>query len=373
MKPKERLLAGITGKPVDHISWSPFLTYWWENSPDKVIQAGEVGFLKSIGADPLIRGHFAYQPGSKRWDDMNLFCESYVGGCSKTEKQGNDTREVIYSTPIGNLNFVYKYSASGDTWFLQEHGVKSEEDFKILKFLKENTVLTPNFERFNKEAEELGDDGLMVPILVPESKSAFQSLVEYWVGTENLTYAIYDYPEIVEETLSAMWKLNMKAVEICAESAAECFITWEDTSTTNISPAMYEQYVVLEINNWCDYLHKKGKLYIQHACGHLKHLLPIMAKSKIDAIESISPVPTGNIVMKEARQILPEHIALIGGIEAVNFKELQVDELKKYAQDLITDMKGSRFVLANSDSCPPHVELEKFHMLGELASASTNQ
>ena len=67
MTPKQRLLASITGKEIDHFAWSPNLAYWWEHSSDDIVNMGEVEFLKSIGADPLIRGHFAYKPGSRSW------------------------------------------------------------------------------------------------------------------------------------------------------------------------------------------------------------------------------------------------------------------------------------------------------------------
>lgn len=367
MTSKERLLASIKGEPIDRLPWAPNLAYWWEFSGEEVIKLGEVGFLKSIGADPLIRGHFACQPGKTNYDAMMLFDISYDGGCAIKEEIQENEKRTIYETPMGNLAFIYQYSKDADTWFLREHGVKEEEDFKILTYLKNHTILTPNYERFNHEAKELGDDGLMVPELVPDYKSAFQAMVEYWVGTEGIAYALCDYPEAVEEALEAMWRLDMKAVEINAASGAECFITWEDTSTTNISPTMYEKYIAPEINAWCEYLHQHGKLYLQHACGHLKHMLPIMASTKIDAIESISPAPTGNIEMAEARTMLPKRIALIGGIEAVNFKVLSVEELKVYAKKLIGDMKGTRYILANSDSCPPYVELEKFEMLSKLA------
>lgn len=368
MTPKERLLASIQGKEIDRFAWSPNLAYWWEHSEAEVVNMGEVEFLKSIGADPLIRGHFAYPPGIKNWDNMVLFDTSYDETCQMREETMGERREVVYETPLGSLTFGYQYSQNGDTWFLREHGVKEEEDFKILAYLKDHTILTPNYERFHMEADRLGEEGLMVPILVPDLKSAFQAMVEYWVGTEGISYAVYDYPEAVEEALDAMRRLNRKAVEISAASKAECFLTWEDSSTTNISPSLYRDYIAPEINDWCEYLHKKGKLYIQHACGHLKQLMPIMAETGIDAIESISPPPTGNIHIREAREALPERIALIGGIEAVNFKELSMPDLEEYANKLLEEMEGTAYVLANSDSCPPYVEQEKFHMLGRLVS-----
>lgn len=370
MTSKQRLLASITGKEIDHFSWSPNLAYWWEHSDEEVVALGEVEFLKSIGADPLIRGHYAYKPGSKSWDNMILFDTSYDGGCSVTEKVEEDKKYVIYHTPIGELIFTYKYSKSGDTWFLREHGVKEEEDFKTLAYLKNHTILTPNYTRFDKEAKELGEEGLMIPILTPDLKSAFQAMVEYWVGTEGIVYGVYDYKEAVEEALDAMKQLNLKAAKICAASNAECFITWEDSSTTNISPDLYEAYIAPEINDWCEILHNEGKYYIQHACGHLNKLMAIMANTQIDCIESISPPPTGNIEIWEAREQLPDRIALIGGIEAVNFLELSLEDLEVYVRKLVNNISGSRYVLANSDSCPPYVSLDKFRMIGELVKGA---
>ena len=366
MTPKERLLASIAGKEIDHFSWSPNLAYWWEHSDDSIVNMGEIGFLKSIGADPLIRGHYAYAPGSRSWDNMMLYDVSYDGGCSVRETVDGNTKHVVYETPVGQLVFTYIYSESGNTWFLKEHGVKEEEDFATLAYLKDHTVLTPNYERFERESAQLGEEGLMVPILTPDLKSSFQAMVEYWVGTEGIVYAVYDYPEAVEEALAAMRRLNMRAVEICAASSAQCLLTWEDSSTTNISPDFYETYIAPEINDWCEALHKAGKYYIQHACGHLNQLMPIMARTGIDCIESISPPPTGNIEVWDARAQLPDRIALIGGIEAVNFLSLSVTELKAYVEELVSRMSHTPYVLANSDSCPPYVELEKFRMIGEL-------
>ena len=77
-------------------------------------------------------------------------------------------------------------------------------------------------------------------------------------------------------------------------------------------------------------------------------------------IESISPPPTGNVTMEEANAVLPPQISLIGGIEPMQFLNDSVNELLEYVEQLCHTMKGRGFVLANSDSCPPGVEYEKF-------------
>ena len=159
---------------------------------------------------------------------------------------------------------------------------------------------------------------------------------------------------------------DAETVRISLDSSADGFIFWEDSSTTNISPAFFEKYTMPEIDQWGDMIHEKGKLLVHHACGHLKDLLPLMAKTKIDAIESISPPPTGNVTLQQAHAILPEHIALIGGLEPVRLLNSSVEDVCSDVKTLLRDLANRRFILANSDSCPPGVEYEKFTAVTKL-------
>jgi hypothetical protein len=63
---------------------------------------------------------------------------------------------------------------------------------------------------------------------------------------------------------------------------------------------------------------------------------------------------------------LPEHIALIGGIDPTFFESCTSDELEKYVKDLLSTARGRRFVLANSDSCPPGVTYDKFLLISDI-------
>lgn len=363
MKSRQRLLAAIKGDEFDHLPWAPNLGYWWGQQGGQIEKQGEVEFIKSVGADPLLRGH--YNTYGRKKEQILLFKTKYENTEIRRVKKGNKIC-IYYDTPFGILKFVRGYSANADRWYLEEHGVKTAEDFKILKYIKEDMIIEPFYQKFNSEKAKYIDDALLVPLLTPDFKTDFQSLVEYWVGTEQLVYALMDYPEVVEDTLATMWEVSRKCVEFSAASDAKVFTTFEDTSTTNISPSYYEQYILPQLNDWCDILHKNDKLYLQHACGHLKNLMPFMAGSGIDGIESISPPPTGNIELWQARQLLPDDKVLIGGIEPTIFSKSTPEKLKKYILKLIDRMKGSRFVLANSDSCPPDVAIEKFKLISDI-------
>jgi uroporphyrinogen-III decarboxylase len=279
-------------------------------------------------------------------------------------------RVVRYETPVGSLTSRHTYTPNGNTWFLTEHPVKTEEDFKTLTFLYEDVALVPDMELFCSDYQELGDGGLYLPVMGTDMKTPFQLLIEHMAGTVQLAYALADYPQTVEACLAVM---NEKAVESCrisAQSPAEALLFYEDSSTTNISPAQFVKYTAPVVSRWSAICHDAGKLLIHHACGHLRALLGHMAETGIDAVESISPPPTGNIELWEAKATLPDTVALIGGIEPTVFLYSAMAELERHVRRLIEKVGRRRFVLSNSDSCPPGVTLEKFHLVSRIVRDS---
>lgn len=353
MNSRERLLNSIKGLETDRLAWSPFLAYFWDTQPEAIRKEGMLEFYKSIGADPLFRGY------------CTLIKKSF-SNCTITEDVKNGEKQVLYETPVGTLESRYTYTAQGNTWFLTKHPVKSEEDYKILTYLNEDMTIAPDFSKYEAGMELMGEDALLMPIISSEMKSSFQSLLENWVGTEELAYAVYDYPEALGECLAMMQKNSRIAAEYAAQCNAESFIFWEDSSTGNLSPSFFRDYIADEISMWADILHENGKFLIHHACGQLRGLIPEMAKTGIDMIESISPPPTGDIYTYEAREMLTDSIGLIGGIEPTVLLNYNKNELAEYVTEIIEKTGSRKFILGNSDSCPPGVEIEKFKMISQL-------
>ena len=351
--PKQRILNAIRGKEVDRVPWSPFLAYYWEHLPAEITSKGQVEYIKNLGGDPLLRG----------------FCSCYrieQKNCRISEEIKGNKSYVTFETKVGKLVTEYTVSSSANTRFLTGHPVETEEDFKVLQYIFENREVTENILWFDAINKDLGEEGLHLPFIGVDSKSAFQTLVEHWCGTENLVYALADFPEVVEECLEVMRAKDMETVRASVKSSAEGFIFWEDSSTTNISPSMFAKYTAPEIKEWGKLIHENGKLLIHHACGHLKDIIPLMCENEIDMIESISPPPTGNIDIADASKLMPENVGLIGGIEPTFFVNCTLSELEERTLHLLDTMKGKRFVLANSDSCPPNVEYEKFLLVSEI-------
>jgi len=353
MTAKERILAALHGRPVDCLPFCPFLAYVWESYSREIRDRGQLAFLQDVGADPLWRG----APCPVRFD-----CP---GVETRKEEQGPDL-SIETLTPVGTLRMVYRRSDAGNTGFLIEHPLKTPEDFKVQTWIEEHTRLVDNREAVEQHLAGNGREGLSFGILQPRSKTAFQHMVEHAVGTEELVYALVDFPDVVEELHAVMMENDLKAARMAAESPYDYFTTWEDSSTQNYSPAQYEKYIAPEIKAYCEVVGGHGKHYIQHACGHVKALVPVMEQGGVLAVESLSPPPTGNISLEETRAIVGDRMGIIGGIEPTQLLSLPDDKLDDYVVQVIEDGAGGPFVAANADSCPPGVTPERFRRIADL-------
>ncbi len=351
MTSRERIVAAIEGKPVDRTPWSPFLAYVWENFPQNIQDMGQAAFLREVGADPIWRGAACpvtqTQPGveMKQFWDGELFVS-------------------VIETPVGSIRNAVRYSADGNTSFLVEHLAKTEEDLKVLTWMEEQTRFEVRSDSAVSDA--LAQEGLAIGMAMPRGKTAFQSMIEHSVGTEEMAYMLADYPDTVETFIRTATARDLEAARLAAGSDYQYFITWEDSSTQNYSPAMYNRYIAPEIRSICEILGAAGKSYIQHACGHVRELLSSMKATGVKAVESLSTEPTGNVTLVEAREALGDTCGIIGGIEPTKFLNLSMRELETYVREVIDACSGGPFVLANSDSCPPGVTMEKFALVGKI-------
>ncbi len=354
MTAKERITAALEGWEVDHLPFCPFLAYIWESFPQAVQDEGQLAFHHRIGADPLWRG--APCPVRAVLPDVET---------RRLEDNTHIFEET--TTPVGTLRQQWIKSRVGNTSFLVEHPLKREEDFKVMLWLEEHTHFELDLGPFREHMAGPGAEGLSIGMLLPRGKSAYQSMVESTVGTEELIYALSDYPDTVETLWRTMVENDLRAAQLAMEADYTYYITWEDSGTQNYSPTLYERYIGAEIREWCALLAGDGRRYIQHACGHVRGLLTHMRADGMYAVESIAPPPTGNITLREAREMLGSRVGIIGGIEPTMFLRLSLEELGSYVEQVIADGSGGPFILANSDSCPPGVTVEKFRLVADIA------
>lgn len=101
----------------------------------------------------------------------------------------------------------------------------------------------------------------------------------------------------------------------------------DDTSTTLISPAMFEAHNVGLTNRRADLCHAHGKLYLHHSCGLIRHLLPIYRKTRMDGVDAFTAPPVGDVGYAEGREILGPgyaiHAGLCGGLPSLDEQDIR--------------------------------------------------
>lgn len=356
MTSRARLIAAIDGQPLDHVPFSPFLAYVWESFPEEIQAEGRLAFHHRIGADPLWRG-------------APCAVQAVLSEVEVVRREEDDHIYEETITPAGTLRREWRRTreAGQQTAFLIRHPLQTPADYRAQMWIEEHTRLELNLDPVSQHLAGEGSEGLSIGMLIPRGKSSFQSLIEHYAGAEELQYALADFPETVQALWEVMVAKDLEAARLSLQAPYRYYLTWEDSGTQNYSPRQYDRYIGSEIGQWCDLLGSHGKRYIQHACGHVRDLVLRMKHHGAHAIESISPPPTGNITIGEARAQVGVDFGIIGGIEPTAFLNLSLEELAPYAGRVIQEGLGGPFVLANSDSCPPGVTVEKHALVAEIA------
>ncbi len=363
MTTRQRISEALQN-PNSKPTFSPNLVYYWEHRDDEYTKRGTNGIVdytnQVLGGEALLRG---YRPCYKIKYNFPVI-EKWV--------EETKTKTITYQLPVGDLVITYKYSPEANSMALIGHAIHDEEDLKKLIYLLQHTDI-----EYNEEVDELvekhGENAFVVGLVGFGMKTATQYMIEYWCGIENFTYLLMDEEELVMEAIELMKSLDMKTIHCAIQSKAEYFISWEDSSELLTSPTWFEQFIATELNEWCDALHANGKKYMLHACGHLNSLIPKIAKTKIDAIESITPAPTGNADLKVVHELFPKNIAIIGGLDPLMLIKGDKEEVREKVFDLIDTFKGRPLIVANSDSLPPQVTEETLQYVSALVKEANER
>ncbi|MGI6012607.1 MAG: uroporphyrinogen decarboxylase family protein [Ruminococcus sp.] len=352
MTGRERLTAVLNGETPDRIPGICLCNGYYTNHNPGVGTPDE--FAMSLGADIL-----------DRYSELPYRVE-YTGGVEFERYYKDGKTFCEYRTPVGKIYEEYVGVWGTELPFRKNSYIKELEDYKVLQYVFEHTQYVENYDWWEERNRYIGDYGLVVP-LITECRSSLEFLMEN--DQLRTTIDLAEEPEIVEELLEVIKEKNKEACRVAAKSPAQFFNIWEDTSTTILSPGLFEKYVLPEMNEFTSILEQEGKKLIHHACGKIKALLPLMAQEKVAAFESITPFHTGNVEMHEVFDVWKDKFVVIGGIDPVFLVRCTMEELEEYLMTMIESLGDykRKFILQNSDSLPPKVSRAKIEKFLEIA------
>ena len=189
----------------------------------------------------------------------------------------------------------------------------------------------------NAAVQRLGTTALLETSI---GTSPLMSFVEWLAGVEQAHYLLLDHPDETAALFAAMHRVLLRTTEIVlAQCPADLFYFIENTSTTLISPEQYRLHCLPILGEYARMGQQAGKLIGLHMCGHLKALLPDLAKLPVAAFEAFTTPTVGNTTLRDGRLGCPV-TCLIGGTNAALWL--------RPADEIIAQIK------ADLDSLPHH-------------------
>ncbi len=229
----------------------------------------------------------------------------------------NQTSVRLWETPAGQLREVIRYCPGpGDAFSYSyiEHLVKKPADLDALAAIFEDEIVEldeKSLAEVKQRQQLIGEDGIL---LGPMEGTPLGMMYRVFSGVETLAYLWIDAPDTLRDCFSVMEKAYLKRLEIGCLSAVDAIVGVDDTSTTAISPQMFEKCNLELIAKRVSIAHARGKLYFHHSCGHIRNLLSLYRKTKMDAVHAFTIPPLGDVTVGEGRRLLGDRITIIAGL-----------------------------------------------------------
>ncbi len=340
MTTKERWLAAIKLEPVDRLPFWPKLHGAYPPAQTGRFREMAVAEIMNwLGADP--------QVGIGRcWREV-------VTRASVEHEKTEGVLRSVWKAGGGRLEMVRHFDPASDSWHPVQYPVNRIEDVKILTEYYEDVSVEPDpaaRQQTVARHRELGDKAITCGNI---GISPLMDWIQHLAGVETGHYLLADYPDEVGGLFQAMHRVLRRRAEIEAEhNPAELLYVTENTSTTLISPTQYAEWCFPQIMDYAQIANARGRNMVLHMCGHLKDLLPQLARLPVRAFEAFTSPTVGNTTLLDGRSACPDK-CLIGGTNAALWIRPAADIIRQIEKDLAALPHQRGIVLSSAGVMPP--------------------
>ncbi|HHV99871.1 MAG TPA: hypothetical protein GXX36_09945 [Clostridiaceae bacterium] len=349
MTSKERLLTCLKKGIPDHLpatvhQWQPYHLKYYMNGISDVEAFKACGLDASISYfDNMGQTQFMAFKESKKFSDEWIDIVEIID-----DDINNTVLSHTVQTPEGNL--TYKTCSNQKTTWITEPLIKDYDDIKLLKYLPVPKLDKKDIE---KRYDEVGDAGILRGFVWGEQAGCWQQACCYY-GEDKMIYAAFDQPDWVHELLGILLEKKLQFIYESLKGAKFDLIETGGgaASSTLISPSMFEEFCLPYDKKIHDALHDVGQISSYHTCGGMKGIFDLIVATGTDASETLSPASIGgNIEGPEAYEALHGKVALIGGMDQINFLEKgKPEDVKKEVHRLFEIFgKGGGYIMSTCD------------------------
>jgi len=254
----------------------------------------------------------------------------------------------IFETPVGRLTQRMRREGGYGSLWVKEHLVKSPEDYRILKFIVQDTIYRPNYNSFIQAERRMGERGVIMAGL---ERSPFQKMWIEFTGIERLSVDLYENPPLVEELLGIILEKQREMWRIVANSPAE--LVWCPDNITGVitGPKLFRRYLIPYYNEVTDLMHSKGKKVVTHMDGPLRSIVREIGETPIDVIEAFTPPPDGDLPLDEAKRSWPDKVIWINFPSSIHIAS--PERIREVTMRLLKEaIPGDRVLFGVTENIP---------------------
>ncbi len=345
---RERIFATFRGEEVDRFPvWLKMTNRTWQSSqPEPYSEMGPVELLEAAGCDLLVG---CWTRAEKKGPHVQ-----------RTRTRENGLRRTVSQTPDGELVAEDTYDRYTQSWHPTRFPADSPENLRRLRWLFKDTAYSVDADEAAEWAarqEELEEKDAFT--LAGIGPSPLMNLVEHLCGPENTVFLMHDEPELFGEVLDLMHRDRLRNLRaLLPYVPADSFWLTENTSTTLISPTMFEEFCLPHLRDYGNLVIEHGTVAVHHMCGKLNALLEMIDRLPAQVNEAYTTPPVGDTTLAEGRERMRSK-ALIGGTNATLWLEPVETIVETVAADLASCPDRRKIFLTSAGVLPPPVSFEK--------------
>lgn len=290
----------------------------------------------------------------------------------ETKQIGPREWQQVMHTPKGDLTKAWKGNDSNGGSYETKWFITSEEEMEIHRWVLENSTWKWDTEKCEELTKIWGFGGL--PSIYMDRVNV-QYLMHNVMGIEDGIFALYDYPETVEKYFQAMHEFQDRQIDMIINQSPLEIVNFGDNIHCSILPAdLFEKYVLPEYQYRTDRLRSAGVFTHAHWDGDVKTLLPYVQETGLDGVEAVTPIPQGDVSLKEVKKYFGDDIFLLDGVAALLFDPnlYPIEALEDQVRECL-ELFGGQLIMGISDELASTGTLDRVEHVRDMVDEYNSQ
>jgi len=217
-------------------------------------------------------------------------------------------------TPVGTIEQVSK-----NGWH-HESFIKSSDDYKILKWIANNTEVIYKQDKYEEHLKNAGENNFILPagVIIKNDindidlweviRTPFMRLNVDYAGVQQFCLDLaMETPELFE--LNNCWtNLFNKTIKAFAKSEIPYIKMFENLTISMMGPKVYEEYLAPHYETCAKLFKPKNQKFCVHFDGQLQAAKNVIAKGSFSIIESLTEPPEGDMTYDKCREAWPDKV-----------------------------------------------------------------